>query len=439
MIKRKTTKKLGLLLAAGAFALVAACLALVSTAKVEVTDSGVHTNLRIPIGDGKAIRFPLYTGTGDGAFIAGYLAGPIVRRSPDGSWNASWFCQDKTQRATGTTALLQIDCAGRIHSFSLETVPIPDAVASMPQNLVVLSDLEGNSAFLEAALQKLDIVDEHGHWQFGQGQIVILGDSVDRGRNVFAVLWRLHDLAGQAQEAGGAVRIVLGNHDQYMLRNMVTKTHPEYRYAAMQLGGFANVISADTVIGAWLRKQPVVLKLGSVLFAHGGISPQVMASGLSIGQINNAMRSYWPVSQRDLAQSTELDAVLGQTGVTQYRGYFRAKEGAYPAASQTDVAQILAHFNANQIVVAHTLVDEVTRLHQGKVIAVDVNHAQAQPQVLVYRNGIPEIVDVGLSRGADTYEETHLREFSLLDKADRQLLGAMFRVSRSLSGVPQPY
>lgn len=438
MIRRVIVKRVLLGIFLLAIAVVAASLAVLSSARVELTESGIHKSLRIPIGT-KSIKFPLYTGTGDKAFIPGYMAGPIVRRKRDGSWSAKWFCQNQTHSTTGTAAAIRIDCAGKSQLFSLETAPVPAAVGPMPDKLLVISDLEGNSAFLDSALRKLEVVDASGHWQFGQGHLVVLGDSVDRGRDVFAVLWRLHDLAAQAHAAGGAVHLVLGNHDQYMLRNVVTKAHPAHRYAAMKLGGYAQAFGPDTVIGAWLREQPVVLKLGSVLFTHGGISPQVVASGLSIRQLNDGMRSYWPMSQQDLPQTPELDAVFGQTGVTQYRGYFREKKGSYPAASQDDVDGILAHFNASGIVVAHTVVDGVKRLHDGKVIAVDVNDDEARPEILRYDEGVASVVNIGVPRALDSHQPARMREFSLFDTRDRQLLTSMFKVSRSLAGVPFPY
>lgn len=308
----------------------------------------------------------------------------------------------------------------------------------MPDRLVVLSDLEGNSEFLEAALRKLAVIDEAGDWQFGSGQLVVLGDSVDRGREVFTVLWRLHELAGQADGAGGAVRLVLGNHEQYILRGNISRAHPEHRYALRQMGGPRSSFAADTVIGAWLRAQPVALKLGDVLFVHGGVSPELVDAGLSVADLNAAMRAYWETPGA-ASRSPALDAVLGDAGVTQYRGYFREVDGLYPAASTGDVERALEHFGVRQIVVAHTVVDKVQRLHGGRVIAIDVNDDEARPEVLVYEGGEPTVVDIGIARGLEDEPPTHMREFSLLEAADRRVVGGMFQAYRQLADLPQPY
>lgn len=418
---------------------VAAAFVALSCARVEMTAGGVHTRLLVPVVRG-AIGVRVYSGTGENVAIPGYLAGPVVRRGSNGAWSATWFCENAVQHAKGHGDVLQVACAGKTHTFPLATTPIADAVAPMPDELVVLSDLEGNSAFLEASLRKLGVVDASGMWRFGAGHLVILGDSVDRGREVFAVLWRLHGLATQAHAAGGAVHVLLGNHEQYLLRGNISRADPEYRYALQQLGGYAHGFSADSVLGEWLRRQPVVLKLGSVLFTHGGISPQVADSGLSIEAMNTAMRDYWRSAGSAAANhSAAWDAVLGLNGVTQYRGYFRESGDERPAATQAEVERVLARYRAEQVVVGHTLVNKVTRRYGGRVVAVDVNHPDARPEVLRYTHGEPHVVDIGIPRGLRQDSPRRLRGFSLFDARDRQLLASMYRANGALSRIPYPY
>ena len=353
-------------------------------------------------------------------------------------WSATWFCEDRVRAAHGSAAILRVECAGRTHGFPLRDV-VAQAQGPMPARVVVLSDLEGNAAFLEAALRKLAVTAADGRWTYGDGHLVVLGDSVDRGRDVFAVLWRLHSLALEAEAAGGGVHVVLGNHEQYMLRTNPARADHDHLHALNAMGGYQRAFGADTVIGHWLRKQPVLLRLGDVLFAHAGISPQVAQSGLSLEQVNAAMREYWnaPSSQRE--RSAAFDAVLGPAGLTQYRGYFRAMEGKYARASGDDVQRALDRFGASRIVVAHTIVDKVTPMFDGRVFAVDVNDDEAQPQVLVFEDGVARIVDIGIGRLLGDRPARRLRGFSLTDARDRAMLWAMVRDMRRLSSLPHPY
>src|SRR5690606_37874852 len=147
---------------------------------------------------------------------------------------------------------------------------------------------------------------------------------------------------------------------------------------------------ADTVIGDWLRRQPVALKLGEVLFVHGGVSPQVGASGLSLPMLNQAMQHHW--NGKSLSDA-EREALLGRQGLTQYRGYLDSADGAYPLARDIEVKRALAAFGADRVVVGHTLVEQITPLHNGTVYAVDVNESRLGGQVLQFEKGQPRIVD----------------------------------------------
>ena len=415
----------------------AAAFTALANAQIETTTSGVHTRLLVPLGRG-AIGLPLYAGSGDNVQLPGFLAGPVVRRAPDGGWTATWFCENTVQRNSGYGDSVHIECAGRSHDVALNEALPTDTVASMPDNVVVLSDIEGNDAFLDAALRRLGVTSTSGKWHFGNGHLVILGDSVDRGRDVFAVLWRLHDLASQAQAAGGAVHVLLGNHEQYLLRGNVSRAHPEYRYALQQLGGYAEAFSADSVLGAWLRQQPVVLKLGSVLFVHAGISPQVANGSLSIDVLNRTMHDYWyTASPRQ--HTAALDAVLGLDGITQYRGYFRDSGDDRPSATKADVEQVLSFYGAERIVVGHTLVESVENRFDGRVIAVDVNDNEARTEVLTFAKGEPNVIDIGISRNLDDDPPRKRRGFSLSNSDDRHLLAAMYRANRALGRIPYPY
>src|SRR3546814_14939812 len=103
------------------------------------------------------------------------------------------------------------------------------------------------------------------------------------------------------------------------------------------MGGYRHAFAADTMIGEWLRQQPVALKLGSVLFVHGGISPQVARTALTVDQLNAAMQDYWN-DNAPHPPSPGLYAVLGPAGLTQYRGWVRALDNRSPKSRDAQVA-----------------------------------------------------------------------------------------------------
>jgi len=416
----------------------AAVVAMVFNSRVELSKSGVHQRLLLPLGPMGMAAIPLYAGTGDKPVLPGHLDGPVIRVAANGAWNAAWFCEDQVLRRSGSSKELTIDCAGERTRYTLHAnQAAPDADIAMPAKLLVLSDIEGNFAFLDTALRELEVADTRGNWRFGANRLVILGDAVDRGRDVFAVLWRLYMLDQQARAAGGAVHLVLGNHEQYLLRGNTSRANSDHLYALDQLGGQAASFAADTILGHWLRQQPVIMRAGQVLFTHGGISPQVAASGLSVTDLNAAMSSYW---QGRAAAPVALDAVLGQAGLTQYRGYFEDGGERYARASSADVARALQPFGASMVVVGHTLVDRVSLLHEGRVYAVDVNTDDAASEALLFIDGAPRVVPLHARRAlAAAQEARSTRRLDVLAAADRAMLERSIRRTYELYRLPHPY
>lgn len=434
---KKTLRRLAFLLTGILVLLLAIAAVAIYNSKLEVTPNGVHSRLYVPVNSEKYAKVSMFAGTGDDATLPGFLDGPVVRRTTDGSWIASWFCEDRAHQQRAADAQLVIECAGKRSAYPLGAAVAPSAqggVIPMPGKVAVLSDIEGNLPFLDGSLAKLGVTDAAGAWAYGTGHLVIVGDAVDRGREVFAVLWRLYALAQEAQRAGGGVHLLLGNHEQYILRGNTTRAHLEHLYALNHLGGPVAAFSGDTVIGAWLRAQPVVLQMGSVLFTHGGISKATADSGLTVPQLNEAMRNYWSGAP---SAKPALDAVLGQGGVTQYRGYLDEADGL---ASAEDVQHVLKRFGASTVVVGHTLVDKVTMLHGGRVIAVDVNTNEAADEALVFEDGKPRVVAV-VDRGLPPEQKARgqQRDFRFAAAADWRALGSTAWRAVELARLPHPY
>jgi len=435
-MKKTRTYLFRVVLATALLALAALGIAL-SNARIELTESGGHRRLLVPIGIG-VVAFNTYAGTGDAVRMPGFLDGPIIRRKTDGSWAATWYCEDKVQRLAGKSAELTIDCAGQRRVFPLARSPrVHEAVFDTTADTLILSDIEGNIRFLDAALASLSVTDAEGNWNYGRNHLVIAGDAVDRSRDVFAVLWRLYTLSLQAQEAGGAVHYVLGNHEQYVLRGNISRANSDHLYALTQMGGHVQAFGPDTVIGQWLRLQPVIIKSGRTVITHGGVHPLVADAGFTVNNLNSAMRRYW---SGDMPSKAELDAVIGPAGLTQYRGYLEDGGERFARAADAQIGGVLAHFGAKTIVVGHTLVDRVTALHGGKVWAIDVNSNGARPEALLVRNGEAMVVPTGVGRQLDEAGGSRpTRPFKLFAAADLAMLKGLLTSNYALSRIPQPY
>lgn len=416
--------------------LVLVTLLMLSATRIESTVNGVHTRLLLPTGTDKKIAVPIYAGTGDSPVLSGFLDGPVVRLADNGQWHARWFCEKQVVETRGTASTIDIDCGGMRHSFPIASEPpVPAEVVGTPERMLVLSDIEGNARFLDAALHELGVMNLAGEWIYGSGHLVIAGDAVDRGRDVFAVLWRLYALSLAAARQGGAVHVVLGNHEQYMLLGNISRANREHIFALEQLGGQAAAFAPETILGHWLRQQSVAIKAGSVMVTHGGASPAVVATGLNIPHLNDAMRRYWRGAP---ATKAELEAVIGRAGLTQYRGYFDAAENLYGRASAQEVAAVLEHFEAATMVVGHTTVERITQLYGGRIYAINVNSPTAASEALLFERGAARVISLNATRDLQP-ADARSRPFRLLSGEDWRMLGRQLQSQMALARLPYPY
>ena len=138
-------------------------------------------------------------------------------------------------------------------------VPPPDEYA-MPDQLIAISDIEGNFDGFSGFLQKNKVIDDQFNWIYGEGHLVLIGDFVDRGNNVLPILWLIYKLEIEAAEAGGKVHYILGNHEIMNIQGDFSYAQNKYRKIAAMIGGQKASIdnnkilfSANSHLGKWIR------------------------------------------------------------------------------------------------------------------------------------------------------------------------------------------
>ena len=124
----------------------------------------------------------------------------------------------------------------------LNPAPPPPSRAEFPQpeRILAVSDVHGAFHPLVALLKAQGVVDGDLHWTFGRGHLVVVGDVFDRNDMVTEALWLLRALEKPAERAGGAVHLVLGNHEAMVLRGDLRYLHPKYQ-ALANLDGAAPI------------------------------------------------------------------------------------------------------------------------------------------------------------------------------------------------------
>src|SRR3546814_254110 len=108
--------------------------------------------------------------------------------------------------------------------------------------------------------------------------------------------------------------------------------------------------SAGTELGRWLRSKPVLVKVGDTLFAHGGISPRVLATGLDIDAIDAVAARRIDLRRRETESPLATTLLQAPTALTKYRGLARASRG-YQPATPAHMRNLLAHFGVRRITI----------------------------------------------------------------------------------------
>lgn len=286
---------------------------------------------------------------------------------------------------------------------------IDSANWQQPEKMLVLCDVEGQYDHLLRFLTANGVVDAQGHWAFGQGHLVGIGDMVDRGSQVTETLLLFYRLALEATAAGGHLHYVLGNHEVMLMGGDIRYTDQKYKDVAALMGiPCRGLLGADTVIGRWLRTCNSIERIGDLLFVHAGISTTTAGEKFDIDQVNADIRSVIGVLKAEIRDPRLRELAWGRSGPLWYRGYFAQHVAVYgPVQSAEDMDRILEDAGAKRIVVGHTHVARVIGMFEDRLIPMDISWTRPDDvRALLVEDDEVELVDI---RGQRTYLELEIR------------------------------
>jgi hypothetical protein len=188
--------------------------------------------------------------------------------------------------------------------------------------VIAFGDVHGAADDLTALLRAAGVIDGDLRWSAGTTHVVSLGDLLDRGSGSREVMELLMRLQAEASAAGGALHVVLGNHEAMNLLGDLRYVTPAdfSAYEADEPAGLRERLRADWIAragassgaefdrrfprgffghratfasdgryGRWLLGLPVAVVIDDTLFMHGG--PSRPLAGLSLEEINSRYRS----------------------------------------------------------------------------------------------------------------------------------------------------
>ncbi len=277
------------------------------------------------------------------------------------------------------------------YEIKIRTTPLNiKSICKNVDSLYVVGDVHGRYDQLINLLQKSNVIDEDLNWIAGKSNLVFLGDLFDRGNDVTKVLWFIYELEQKAEDSGGRVHLVLGNHEIMIM----TK---DLRYLSAKETTIAGVykIKYDfmfhpikSLLGNWLLSKPSVLKIDKNILAHGGIIDLGTPSITSFNEtVNQYMRD--PIFleiMKNEPDSLKYDAkkwndmryfFYGEDSPFWYRGYV-----IYDTL-QPQLNKMLKKYDSKIHIVAHTPLKTITQKYKGKLLTTDLNDAATQLLLLV--------------------------------------------------------
>lgn len=302
-----------------------------------------------------------------------------------------------------------------------DTRPCPPYALELelPQRVVIIGDLNAQYNVLTRMLLGLKLIKKNGSWCGGRTVLVQMGDIPNRGAAARASMDLIMRLREEARDAGGEVYWLLGNHevmsvlgheayvsaDEYMEfatnqeidRFYADRTRfvyellgaPDVPAYVQPLGGklraweeanapgkgaYREAMGADGLYGRYIRALPIAFKIGTLLFVHGGLSPNWADYGLE--GLEEESAKTWasrPMFYQELDPNGLFRDPLGPL-------WHRAYCVANARMVRRDLTDALASVGATQMVVGHTRTDTVEHgepgmplvRQRGRLIMTDV-------------------------------------------------------------------
>lgn len=273
--------------------------------------------------------------------------------------------------------------------LSLFTVALPVSAYEVKtgSKVVAFADVHGAYDDWVALLQEVGVVDEQLNWSGGTAHLVSVGDLIDRGPGSRQVVELLMKLDAQADKAGGAVHMTLGNHEVMVMTGDLryvsaaefaafaddeTAADREDLYAQYRRynaggdeatvrstfdeqfpPGFAalrKAYSLDGELGRWLVQQPFVIKVNDKVYMHGGIADS--ATGKSIGELNKTLQGELTTFLASMDTLYEAGVMPRHVSYHDRLGFLNARVEEFVAANPEDrapwFAQVQQVFEAQE-------------------------------------------------------------------------------------------
>ena len=231
--------------------------------------------------------------------------------------------------------------------------------------MYVIGDIHGQRVKLEHVLQEAQLINEDLHWCGATAQLWFAGDFFDRGPDGVGTIDLIMRLQKEAEQVGGQVGAVLGNHDVLMLGACLLKNE----LTSLDLGDgrltffqdwlrFGTLSDYKRMTSAhvdWLLQTPFMALLGDYLLVHAD-APFYVEYGDSIEAVNTNLQQ---VLQD---KNTEAWDYL-EVGFSERRWFY------YDEPATDNITAFLSRYGAQRLIHGHTPIDTMIDIHSTNVVS----------------------------------------------------------------------
>jgi hypothetical protein len=271
-----------------------------------------------------------------------------------------------------------------------------------PSRIVAIGDVHGAHDRFVEALRATGLVDARLSWIGGSAHLVQTGDVLDRGPESRKAMDLLIALEPQAEAAGGRVHALIGNHEfwnavgdlRYVSREELSafagdrdeelrrQSQTEARPGELAL---REAYGPKGEYGRWIRAHNAAVKIGDLVFVHGGITPE--SASLGLAEVNRRVRadmeSESPASSFALADS-------GPLMTRRYSGDDLTREEQKSLAPE--LSRVLETLEARTMIMGHTATfGLIEPRFDGRAVLVDTGmldvYLGGRMAALVIENG----------------------------------------------------
>jgi len=316
--------------------------------------------------------------------------GPYLFHLPDGgirciSIDTLGVLQDITRTTQDKKNSFPVFANDKEYLFDVKLHPVQrqNWNSPMPGKVMVMSDPHGNLECLVSTLRMNGVIDNAYCWTFGSNHLLINGDVFDRGKDVLPIFWLLYKLEEEAQQAGGQVSFLLGNHEPMILAGDLRYMKEKYKVISEQTGiPYEAFFGENTELGHWLGTRNTMQMIGPDLYVHAGLGKDFLEQELTIPQVNEEMSRGLFMTKEERNELSPLTQFLyGTYGPIWYRGMVRNDKKYVPLEPEV-LDRILERYQARRVIVGHTIFPDIRSYYNGKVITVNVDNKENFKEVL---------------------------------------------------------